>query len=226
MGIEDRKTRILTTHAGSLPRPDDVWRFFSPKWLGGLTTPPHSRLLRARQSGPLSKGKLISGSISSATASSRSRAFRSMVERLSGLEPLKSRTGRRRTRENAAFPSFYKNGAHSGTQPQAFACTGPITYLRNTILQADLNNLKMALSGVSTVDVFVPSVSPSSCAGLMENHYYKSDEEHLFAVAEAMRYMSMRPSSPLVSRSKSTTRGWPCTICLIPTRRLEKPEPG
>jgi 5-methyltetrahydropteroyltriglutamate--homocysteine methyltransferase len=33
----------------------------------------------------------------------------------------------------------------------------------------------------------MPSVSPSSCAGMMENRYYKSDEEHVFAVAEAMR---------------------------------------
>jgi 5-methyltetrahydropteroyltriglutamate--homocysteine methyltransferase len=33
----------------------------------------------------------------------------------------------------------------------------------------------------------MPSVSPSSCLGLMENRYYKSDEEHLFAVAEALR---------------------------------------
>ena len=33
----------------------------------------------------------------------------------------------------------------------------------------------------------MPSVSPSSCVGLMENRYYKSDEEHVFAVAEALR---------------------------------------
>ena len=33
----------------------------------------------------------------------------------------------------------------------------------------------------------MPSVSPSSCVGLMENRYYKSDEEHLYAVAEALR---------------------------------------
>src|SRR5258708_19968154 len=33
----------------------------------------------------------------------------------------------------------------------------------------------------------MPSVSPSSCAGVMENRYYKSDEEHVAAVAEAMR---------------------------------------
>jgi 5-methyltetrahydropteroyltriglutamate--homocysteine methyltransferase len=35
--------------------------------------------------------------------------------------------------------------------------------------------------------VFVPSVSPSSCAGTMENRYYKTEDEHVLAVAEAMR---------------------------------------
>jgi 5-methyltetrahydropteroyltriglutamate--homocysteine methyltransferase len=52
---------------------------------------------------------------------------------------------------------------------------------------ADIENLKRALDGVRPVDAFVPSVSPSSCAGMMENHYYKSEEEHVVAVAEAMR---------------------------------------
>ena len=44
-----------------------------------------------------------------------------------------------------------------------------------------------ALKGASPVDVFMPSVSPSSCVGLMENRHYKNDEEHLYAVAEALR---------------------------------------
>ena len=33
----------------------------------------------------------------------------------------------------------------------------------------------------------MPSVSPSSCVGLMENRHYRDDEEHLYAVAEALR---------------------------------------
>ncbi|MGB6323439.1 MAG: cobalamin-independent methionine synthase II family protein [Xanthobacteraceae bacterium] len=188
MGIEDRKTRILTTHAGSLPRPDDVSALLFAKMAGRPYDPAALAAATRSAVGAIVKRQVDLGiDIVSDGEQSKPSFQIYAVERLSGLEPLKSQTGRRRTRENAAFPSFYKNGAHSGTQPQAFACTGPITYMRNTILQADLNNLKMALSGVSTVDVFVPSVSPSSCAGLMENHYYKSDEEHLFAVAEAMR---------------------------------------
>src|SRR5207245_4342353 len=60
-------------------------------------------------------------------------------------------------------------------------------YIGNKAVASDLENLKSGLQGLSPIDVFVPSVSPSSCAGMMENRYYKSDEEHVFAVAEAMR---------------------------------------
>ena len=109
------------------------------------------------------------------------------ADRLAGLEPITPAPGERRTRENVAFPAFYRDGAHSGSARPRWACTGPIRYVGQEALAADLQNLKRALQGTSSVDVFMPSVSPSSCAGFMENRYYKSDEEHVLAVAEAMR---------------------------------------
>src|SRR5262249_56609924 len=65
--------------------------------------------------------------------------------------------------------------------------TGPMRYTGHAQLAADLDNLKAAVARAGHVDAFMPSVSPSSCVGLMENRYYKSEEEHLFAVAEALR---------------------------------------
>src|SRR4029077_1107164 len=111
----------------------------------------------------------------------------SVTEGLGGMEPITPKTGHRATRETKAFPTFYRDGAHSGTQPTRFACTGPVRYTGQAQLKADLDNLKAAVAGAGRTDVFMPSVSPSSCVGLMENRYYKSDEEHLFAVAEALR---------------------------------------
>jgi 5-methyltetrahydropteroyltriglutamate--homocysteine methyltransferase len=110
-----------------------------------------------------------------------------VTDRLSGLEPITPKPGVRATRENRAYPVFYKGGAHSGTQATRFACTGPIRYVGQAQLAADIANFKAALAGAAHVDAFMPSVSPSSCVGLMLNRYYKSDEEHVFAVAEALR---------------------------------------
>src|SRR5262249_54212042 len=109
------------------------------------------------------------------------------ADRLSGIEPITPESGERRTRENIAFPTFYRGGAHSGSARPKWACIGPIKYVGQAGLAADLQNLRRALEGIDAADAFMPSVSPSSCAGLMENRFYKSEEEHVFAVAEAMR---------------------------------------
>lgn len=188
MNIGNSRNRILTTHVGSLPRPDEVSILLFAK----MTGKPYDQAALAKAMGAavadIVKRQIDLGLDIISDGEQSKPSFQAYaVERLSGLEPIKVQTGHRRTRENVAFPSFYKGGAHSGTQPQAFACTGPIAYVGQSILQADLNNLKTALGGLSPTDAFVPSVSPSSCAGLMENRYYKSDEEHVFAVAEAMR---------------------------------------
>jgi 5-methyltetrahydropteroyltriglutamate--homocysteine methyltransferase len=108
-------------------------------------------------------------------------------DRLSGLTSITPKAGERQTRENMAFPTFYKGGAHSGSAHAKFACTGPIKYIGHKQLSEDLANIKAALGGVEPYGAFVPAVSPSSCAGTMENRYYKTDDEHVLAVAEAMR---------------------------------------
>lgn len=188
MGIEERKSRILTTHVGSLPRSDAISALLFAKVAGRPYDPAAlSAAVRAAVANVVKQQIDLGIDIISDGEQSKPSFQIYAVERLSGLEPITAQSGHRRTREKTAFPSFYKNGAHSGTQPQAFACTGPVAYIGGAILQADLNNLKAALPGLNPADVFVPSVSPSSCAGLMENRHYKNDEEHVFAVAEAMR---------------------------------------
>jgi 5-methyltetrahydropteroyltriglutamate--homocysteine methyltransferase len=66
-------------------------------------------------------------------------------------------------------------------------CTGPISYKGQAELQRDLANLKRASAGLPVADVFVPSASPASIEGWQKNEYYRSDEEYLGAIAEAMR---------------------------------------
>ena len=184
----ERQRRILTTHTGSLPRPDAL-----------------SALLFARMAKkPFDANELASATTKAVAASVKTQAdlgidivsdgeqsktsFQAYAaERLSGIEPITPEPGERRTRENMAFPLFYRGGAHSGSARPRWACTGPIKYVGQAALAVDLQNLKQALHGVAPADVFMPSVSPSSCAGFMENRYYHSEEDHVLAVAEAMR---------------------------------------
>ena len=185
---QEMKRRIVTTHTGSLPRPDDL----SALLFAHMTGKPHDAAVLARRTREavaetVQKQHALGLDIVSDGEQSKTSFQIYAAERLSGMEPITPKPGERKTRENAAFPAFYKSHVHSGAQHARFACTGPIKYIGQKQLAADLDNLKAALGGGGQLDVFVPSVSPSSCAGIMENRYYKTDDEHVEAVAEAMR---------------------------------------
>jgi 5-methyltetrahydropteroyltriglutamate--homocysteine methyltransferase len=185
---EERKRRILTTHVGSLPRPNSLSRIL----LARMTAQPYDAAkldeeLRAAVAAIVKKQSELGINIVSDGEQSKTSFQLYVTDRLTGLERINPAAGERQTRENTSFPSFYKNGVHSGSARARFACTGPVKYVGQKQLDSDIQNLKAALAGADCVDAFIPSVSPSSCAGLMENRYYKSDEEHVFAVAEALR---------------------------------------
>jgi 5-methyltetrahydropteroyltriglutamate--homocysteine methyltransferase len=186
--LDERRRRILTTHTGSLPRPDALSAIlfarmtrkpYDADQLAQLTTEAVAAIVKTQVD--------LGIDIVSDGEQSKTSFQAYAADRLAGIEPITPAAGERRTRENIAFPAFYRDGAHSGSARARWACTGPIKYIGHAALAADLANLKRALASASPVDVFLPSVSPSSCAGFMENRYYKSDEEHVLAVAEAMR---------------------------------------
>jgi 5-methyltetrahydropteroyltriglutamate--homocysteine methyltransferase len=120
--------------------------------------------------------------------------------RLDGLaeidSPVRFRTA---TRDSIEFAGAYEDlkvmhGARSGAlvakrtaRPKALVCTGPIRYVGQQELATDLDNLKSALRGQRHEDVFVTAISPSNLELYYENQHYRSDEEYLEALSEAMR---------------------------------------
>jgi 5-methyltetrahydropteroyltriglutamate--homocysteine methyltransferase len=186
--LDERNKRILTTHTGSLPRPDALSGLLFAK----MAKKPYdaAELARETRAAVAATVKMqidLGIDIVSDGEQSKTSFQAYAADRLSGIEPITPEPGERRTRENIAFPTFYRGGAHPGSARARWACTGPIKYVGHQAVTTDLENLKNGLQGLRPIDVFVPSVSPSSCAGMMENRYYKNDEEHVFAVAEAMR---------------------------------------
>mgnify|MGYP003339939957 CR=1 FL=1 len=65
-------------------------------------------------------------------------------------------------------------------------CTGPITYKGHALLQRDIKNLKAAIGNAKVSDVFMPAISPSNIEEWQRNAYYKTQEEYIFALGEAM----------------------------------------
>ena len=193
--------RILTTHTGSLPRPPDLVALLNRKELGENYEQDEfpARIRRAiseivHQQADTGIDIIDDGEHSKVNWMAYARA------RLSGLAEIDSPVRfRGATRDSLAFPKAYEDmrlmlAARSSAivpkrsvRPKAQVCTGPIAYVGQAELKADIENLKAALQGVAAEDAFMSAISPSNLELYYENRYYGSDEEYLAALADAMR---------------------------------------
>jgi 5-methyltetrahydropteroyltriglutamate--homocysteine methyltransferase len=109
-------------------------------------------------------------------------------------------------RDRISFPEFGKlgfparpfgppsGGANQGGGTLAGAgggrsmvfCVGPITYAGQEAYNEDIANLKAAVEGLD-VEPYLPAVAPGTMEHWLRNEYYKTDEEMLYAIAEAMK---------------------------------------
>jgi 5-methyltetrahydropteroyltriglutamate--homocysteine methyltransferase len=182
--------RILTTHAGSLPRPADLLDAVEAKQQGRpVEENAHATRLRAavkeivRRQIELGIDVIDDGEFGKPS-------FVSYVnERLGGFEI--DRQAPRQSpwagsREAKSFPEFYAQTLPAA-RPNHMVCTAPVSYRGKAALQVDIDNLKAALNGMQPLEVFMPAISPSSAADWQRNAYYTSEEEYLFAIADALR---------------------------------------
>ena len=187
--------RILVTHTGSLPRPRELIEVMLAENEGRAVDPAdyEDKLQRAVHDIVRLQMDLGVDVVDDGELSKRGFAVYAHT-RLDGLSP----TGRVRvspwdnSRESQAFPEHY--GYYSpvpGTKPNPsnmqMACTGPIVYKAQERLAQDLANLRAAVDQAGPVEAFVPAISPCDVAGNIENEYYKTEEEFLFAIADAQR---------------------------------------
>ena len=204
--------RILTTHTGSLIRPPEVLAFLEAADRGeDVDEKARADVLRrsvadiVRQQAEAGIDFVSDGEIGKVNWISY------LYERLSGLEVRERKAGAAMmppSRDRQAFPEFYAedDAAFAGavkrvmflgekglrlrrgvtpTGPETWTCTGPIAYEGTALLRRDIDNFKSALGNVDVTDGFVSAVAPASTYWL-ENDYYKTDEEFLFALAEAL----------------------------------------
>jgi 5-methyltetrahydropteroyltriglutamate--homocysteine methyltransferase len=183
--------RILTTHAGSLPRPDDWLAMMVERDKGGKPD-PQAYAARNRQAvSDIVKKQLELGIDVIDDGEQGKPSFLTYIhERLGGFEPGGPRGSPwAGSREVKAFPEYYEAMARAGGGPGAatkMICTGPITYKGQAALQNDIDNFKAALKGVDAADAFIPAISPANVEEWQQNAYYQTQEDYLFAIADAL----------------------------------------
>ena len=184
--------RILTTHCGSLARPKDLLEMTRAK----LSGQPYDReafdeRIRGSINELVRKQVECGVDIVNDGEQSKDSFYAYARERLSGLEETHPGPGSSRqwTKEIQAFPEYYQDyyftpRSKGRVGPDVvMVCTGPISYQGQAAVQADIDNLRNALQGLKYEEAFIPATAPRALSG---NQYYKTDEEYMQALAEAM----------------------------------------
>jgi len=179
--------RILTTHAGSLPRPADLLAMMQA---ADADAGKLAARVRSAVKDVVSKQADLGLDVITDGEMSKPSFITYVTERLSGFtrstEPGTLPWGG--SKEVTAFPEFYEPSLRQSPNASAprFACTGPITYTGHARVQADIATLKTALAGLDVAEAFLPAIAPSNVEGRQPNEFYQTDEDYLFAIAEAM----------------------------------------
>jgi len=182
--------RILTTHVGSLPRPPDLLDMVQAKeQRKPVDEKAHAAKLRGSVKDVVRKQIELGIDIIDDGEFGKPSFVSYVNERLGGFK-LDTEVPRQSpwaaSREARSFPEFYGDG-HVAARQNHMVCTAPVTYRGMAQLQVDIANLRAALNGAKPAEVFMPAISPTSAADWQRNGYYKSEEEYLFAIADALR---------------------------------------
>lgn len=187
--MQHSTNRVLTTHAGSLPRPPDMLDTLLLREQG---KPVDEAAYEARLPGAVKEivGKQVELGIDIVDDGEFSKpSFVTYVnERLAGFEPdadTPNRSPWAGSREALAFPEFYAAG-HVGSRQRRTVCTSPVKYKGHAQLQRDIANLKAAMKTAGVTEAFMPSISPSNVEEWQRNAYYRDHEDYLVAIADAM----------------------------------------
>jgi len=193
--------RILTTHVGSLARPESLISLLRLREEGR----PYDReeLARlVREAVAEAVRKQIEAGIDIVTDGEQGKTgfFSYVIERFNGFERKPAPPGalrpRAASREYLSFPDYYAwseriaepFGGRSGGRGQGVdTCTGPVSYRGHAAVQADIANLKAAVAGRPHEEVFMPAIAASYITATYANEYYRTHEEYEQAVSDALR---------------------------------------
>jgi 5-methyltetrahydropteroyltriglutamate--homocysteine methyltransferase len=179
--------RFLTTHTGSLPRPDDLIRIMYAKE-EGVPVEPAALAARVRSAVAEVVRKQAEAGIDIVNDGEMSKpSYATYIkDRLNGFG------GTSNTfvyQDLVDFPRLAARvfGDPGRSRRRTPACNGPISVRDPDAARVDVDNLKAALAGVRTTGAFLTAASPGVVSLFFRNDHYPSQEAYLGAIADAMR---------------------------------------
>ena len=183
----DSNNRFLTTHTGSLPRPDDLVSIMYAKEEGQNID--HAELgerIHAAVAEVVAKQRKAGIDIINDGEVSKPSYATYVKDRLSGF----GGTGNTFVYQDLVeFPNLAKRvfGDPGRSRRKTPACNGPITVSDGAAVRIDVENLRSALGTNQVQRAFISAASPGVVSLFFRNDYYSSQDAYLEAIADAMR---------------------------------------
>jgi 5-methyltetrahydropteroyltriglutamate--homocysteine methyltransferase len=180
--------RILTTHVGSLPRPEPLVDLLVKKDHGEAYD--HTAMDREVRKAVMDivAHQVATGiDVVSDGEASKIGYATYIKDRLTGFggEPFAPKA----QRDLADYPAFRERMVQF-TGPQVFrrlCCIGDIRLSDHEAVKQDVANLKAAMAASKPVDAFMPAASPGVVSAFQPNRHYPTHAAYIEAVAGAMR---------------------------------------
>ncbi len=179
--------RFLTTHTGSLPRPDDLIKMMFAKE-EGVPVDPAALDARIRSAVAEVVGKQAQAGVDIINDGEMSKpSYATYIkDRLDGFG---GESNSFKYQDLNDFPVLERKvfGDPGRSRRKTPACTGDITVRDAKAAHTDAQNLKDALGKVKSEEGFMSAASPGVVGLFFANQHYKDRETYLYAIAEAMR---------------------------------------
>lgn len=183
--------RILATHVGSLPRPDDLLPFLKRLQAGEDVAGDEFETAVREATETVVRRQADAGiDIASHGEQGRLAFVLYVIDRLTGFD---GETSAIQWADLEEFPEFARQVPTFGdwSEPDTMipAATGPIAYEGADATDREIDRFDAAIDAVDAEfeERFVTAASPGTVASYLGNEYFDSHEEYVFAVADAMR---------------------------------------
>jgi 5-methyltetrahydropteroyltriglutamate--homocysteine methyltransferase len=187
--------RILTTHTGSIARPDDLIELMRARENGQPYDAAEFEACAAAAVADCVRRQVDAGlDVINDGEQRKSGFFTYLTERIGGFEALpydENESPALAWREVGEFPEYYDRYFKTAmfgamlSPPQRLVCRGPVTYIGHDALATDMANLRSALAGQDYVEAFMSAALPTNLAE-QRDEYYSSREDFLIALADAV----------------------------------------
>jgi 5-methyltetrahydropteroyltriglutamate--homocysteine methyltransferase len=179
--------RILTTHVGSLPRPQEVVDLLFAQDRGDLYDEEQfDEVMRRAVRDVVNRQAEIGIDIVSDGETSKISYATYIRHRLTGFEGDSARPTPKDLDDYPEYRDRLVKAGHSATYRRP-VCKGPIQVKNLRPVEVDIAHLKEAIQKAKVVEGFMNAVSPGTIAVFQPNEYYPSHEAYIAALANAMR---------------------------------------